>query len=171
MSRLNSFAPIQQDLNEYDPSRDCLLSVVRNPVDSVVSNTVVGIHDIEGFSLNQDSDNSNLRVIANRIVKNYSITLNTIYANSDIIIDFNDLVSRPDDVMNAIATKLDIPITNQGQEVEVVPKAAKGKRTAFYPSSEVLPNYDLVKDLVSQMPIYGGAINAYNRVLSKAIVI
>lgn len=167
MSRFNSLPNLFHNLEMYSSSQH-VVSIIRNPVDAIASDAAITVNHKKDIVANKHSYNIILPLLVDRLDQNYVDTLTTIYNKSDIIIDFNDLISRPDDVMNAIARKLDIPIGNQ-EDVTVGNQSSLGAGPEFIQSATGLDYYDLTKLRVSQMGVSNEAMDMYSLLLSKAI--
>lgn len=91
--------------------------------------------------------------------------ISEIEKHSDIIVSFDELASNPESVVQKISKITGLRLFDNGYDVSVV----NGDEFSHYlPTSTVLPNYNQILEDVSLLD-FTGAMEAYNRVLAKAI--
>jgi len=141
------------------------VSVVRSPLEAITSDAVIGM-SYRGYD-----PETVLPKVVDTLTRSYIKVLTDIYEQSSIIIDFEDLVSRPDDVANYISSMVGTEIVNQGEEIIINAQTITNGSPDFCPSAKELPLYETISNLMSVAGVSERAYEVYNLALSKAIAI
>lgn len=129
------------------------IAVVRNPLDCFAS------------SICQDRKNNPLDGISiSDISARFISSMDEIDRTAKIIIDFNQLESDPDLIVQKISSALLIPIIGSGDEIKIEDDPA----LKYLATSKGTKNYEKAVSVLSQMDL-SAAIEAYDRVIRKAI--
>ncbi len=96
---------------------------------------------------------------------NYVAAIEEVEKYSDIIVSFNELALDPESVVNKIAKATGLRSFDNGYDISVV---IGDESSRYLPTSTILPNYEEILQDVLKLDL-SGAMDAYDRVLAKAI--
>jgi len=133
-----------------------LITIVRNPIDSVVSYIA---NEQSRINLPMDA----LKIRINQILTEYIIMHNFLYEHADYIIDFNDLVTDPDSVTKKILSLLEI----NKEDYKVFDTSVHVYAKEYVPSSKILSSYkkDILDSFNTDLCYF-----YYNKILEKKII-
>ena len=135
-----------------------LITIVRDPVDSITS-----------YSAYEQSNAGPRPLFAtetrvNQLLTEYILMHNFLYDYADYVIDFNDLVSNPDDVTIKILSLLEI----DAEDYIFFATSPIEYSENYLASSKILSSYD--KNLLNKFN-FDSCYFYYNRILEKKIII
>jgi hypothetical protein len=140
--------------DSYGNKQKTILTIVRDPIEVISSY----------LSLQEKgSGYTNLGRVEETIT-NYVFTHNFLYEHADLIIDFKDLVSRPDDVAKKVLSLLEIKNT----DYRLFNRIPNVWNEEYVPSSKILPGY---REYGMQENNFGLCYSYYNKMLEKKIEI
>lgn len=151
-SRLSLRSTLHHKLSEVK-APSFTIAVVRNPLDCFAS---IIVQDPKVDLLN----GSSISDISNSFIS----SMNEIEKNAKIIIDFNELESDPESVIQKISSRLFIPIIDSNKDIKIMDDPA----LKYLASSKSLKNYNDAVNTLKQMDL-SSVMEAYNRVIAKAI--
>lgn len=131
-----------------------IITIVRDPIDTISSYLTL---QEQGYG------DTNLERIEETIT-NYVFMYRFLYDYADCIIDFKDLVSRPDDVVERVFSLLEI----KEEDYKFFNMVYNPWHEEYVPSSKTLPGYKKYK--LDEHNI-GLCYFYYNRILKRKIVI
>lgn len=130
-----------------------IIAIVRNPIDAITSKVTKTNHwTIEKYFIEN-------------AVSEYIQTMDEIYSNADIVVNFDELIANEGRVIGLLSKALGAPAFDNHFNLSV--KVNRDKHI-YTPSSKGLEGYDEVKAAVSDYDL-SLATEAYNRVLTKAL--
>lgn len=135
-----------------------LITIVRDPVDSVTS-----------YSAYEQSNAGPKPLFAietrvNQLLTEYILMHNFLYEHADYVIDFNDLVSYPDEVTKKIISLLNI----NAEDYAFFDTGVAKYSDEYLPSSKILSSYD--ENLLDKFN-FDSCYFYYNKILEKKIII
>ncbi len=136
-------------------SKDNVLSIVRNPDESVASTVISGlmrdkVPDIQGA--------------IDHHVKDYIGMYEAILDSNTLLVRFEDVVDNFDTVAKDIASRFGHQVLNSFMET-------RPETTSEYIStSKVDSRYDDIYEMVSNHSLIGACYNLYNQALSKCVL-
>ena len=134
-----------------------IITIVRNPIDTIVSYRASQIRDF-------DSKSSDHKGTINAVMSEYILLNNFLYEYADYVIDFNDLVTYPDSVAKRIISLLEI----NEKDYNLFDRGKYEYSKEYLPTSKVLPSYN--ENLLDNFDI--GLCNFYyNKILEKKIIL
>lgn len=145
---------ITKVFDKYGNKQKTIITIVRDPLDAISSY----------LSLQEKVyGETNLGRIEETIT-NYVLLHSFLYDHADYVIDFQDLVSRPDDVVKKLFSSLEITNT----DYKLFTRTPNTWQETYTPSSKILPGYkkyDLDEDNFGLCYLY------YNKILERKIEI
>lgn len=135
-----------------------LITIVRDPVDSITS-----------YSAYEQSNAGPRPLFAietrvNQLLTEYMLMHNFLYDHADYIVDFNDLVSHPEDVTKKILRLLNIV----PEDYVFFATSPTEYSEDYLASSKILPSYD--ENLLDKFN-FDSCYFYYNKILEKKITI
>lgn len=136
-------------------SKDNVLSIIRNPDESVASTVISGL---------MRDKVPNIQGAIDHHIKDYIKMYEAILDSSALLVRFEDVADNFDIVAKDIAFRFGHSILNPFMET-------KPDTTSEYIStSKVDPRYNDIYEIVSNHPLIGKCYNLYNEALSKCIL-
>lgn len=163
LARLGIFAGRYHKISQIQNQNGIIISIVRNPLESIASDFAKEIY----FLKNHEDSQEFIDFVSK---SNYGFvdSMNSIIDNADIIVDFDELVSNPELIVEKIAKKLKMRIFNNDVDISVKDNPEGHPTNPFVPSSKNLPTYSWVYNAVSKADI-SESVDAYNKALAMAI--
>lgn len=131
-----------------------IITIVRDPIDAISSYLTLQ---------EKDFGETNLERIEETIT-NYVLMHNFLYEYADCIIDFRDLVSRPDDVVKEVFRLLEI----KEEDYASFNRIYNPLHEEYVPSSKTLPGYKKYKLDEHNIDL---CYFYYNRILKRKIMV
>lgn len=131
-----------------------IITIVRDPLDAISSYLALQ---------EKESGHTNSKRIEETIT-NYVFMHSFLYNHADCIIDFKDLVNRPDDVVKKVFSLLEIKNT----DYKLFERTPNLWWEEYTPSSKILPEY---KKYNLNEENFGLCYSYYNKILERKIVI
>ena len=145
---------VSEVFDRYGNKQKTILTIVRDPIEAISS--YLSIQEKKyGYT--------NLGRIEETITE-YVFTHNFLYEHADLIIDFKDLVSRPDDVVKKVFSLLEIKNT----DYRLFKRTPNVWHEEYVPSSKILSEY---KEYSMQEHNFGLCYSYYNKILENKIEI
>lgn len=154
LARLGITADRFHWLDQIENKDNIIISVIRNPIDSIASNISV----VSNFGEIPGSVGSHVSMFID--------SMNEISDNADVIVDFEELISDPDGVAKKLSEALGLRLFDNGHDISVQRESV---RSAFIPSAKHVEGYEEAKQSAADTPSIVNAINKYNMLLAKCI--
>jgi hypothetical protein len=134
-----------------------IITIVRDPKDSIISYRAIE-------EINNSSRVSWQNIRLHQIMSEYITLNNFLYEHADYVIDFNDLILHPDDVIKKIIELLEI----KKEDYENFNKMPHIYEKTYLPSSKKILSYN--KNILDDIDM-GLCYFYYNKMLERKIII
>lgn len=140
-----------------------LITIVRDPKDLLISHVSLAVRQRhEGFIIDEETplNVDNIRALAEKYRDHYI----ELEKSSTIVIDYNQLISSPFEVITALAQRLGIEIITDKYQTKLV------DFDDYVVSSKELPEYNYSKNIINEMDL-SDFYQAYYKILPKGMVL
>jgi metallophosphoesterase superfamily enzyme len=129
------------------------MTVIRNPMD-VCASSIINNYD------NRQDINQTIKQEKHKYIKFYKELLKQ---DDLIVIDFNDLVGRPEETMKSVHKLLDLPFLMYDRDKDMT-----FTENGHLHTSKTHPEYDRIKDAVYQIP-HPKSLEIYKQTLERGL--